>query len=104
MADELVPALQDTLNVLKESPYPPSMREMGERLGISATAVQNRLRALRAVGLIEIPAGQHRGVRLTCTGRWVFVPGPVLVEVEGLIAGWEARQAASERYEGEAPL
>jgi repressor LexA len=51
----------DAIEAFMESRgYPPSVRELGERLGLSVSSTQNRLRLLDEAGLIDRSPDRRR--------------------------------------------
>ncbi|GEM_PF-6987661 len=70
MASELTPKQAQILRFiggkLRSAGSPPTLREIGQRFGISSTgAVQNHLTALFRKGVLRKVPGIHRGLRLT---------------------------------------
>jgi repressor LexA len=62
-----------------ENKYPPSIREIGEKTGISSTSVVNYyLEQLEREGLIERDRGISRGVRLVTTAQPEMFRVPIL--------------------------
>lgn len=58
---------------INERGYPPSIREIGEAVGISSTSVVNyNLERLKQEGLIERDRGYSRGLRLSAEGELLF--------------------------------
>ncbi len=45
--------------------YPPSVRDLGERLGLGTSAVHSILARMESEGLIQRAPGVARGIRLT---------------------------------------
>jgi SOS-response transcriptional repressor LexA len=65
--DEALLAFGD---LASELGYPPSVRDLGARLGLSSTSpVQRRIAALRSKGLITSPHAAVRATVLTDRGR-----------------------------------
>lgn len=86
MRDKLPRRQEETLNhiiaFVRERRYAPSVRELGDLMGLKSTAtVHAHLRGLAARGLISLPPGQRRSIQLppyeALSGdrdRTVFVP------------------------------
>lgn len=81
---------------LQERGYPPSVREIGEAVGLrSPSTVHFHLKKLSALGLLEIGAGKGRALRLT--GR-SCAPAPVPK------AGWQAEITPEQDPPGGVPI
>lgn len=51
--------------IIEEQGYPPSIRQIGERVGLSSTdSVRERLLWMKREGWIEIDPGKPRAIRL----------------------------------------
>ena len=69
---------EGALIVLQEIPlfivewgYPPTLRDLGERLGITATGVKHHLDVMRVRGLVDWEDGMARTLRVTDVGEEV---------------------------------
>lgn len=75
--------------------YPPSIRDIGEEVGISSTSVVNyNLERLEQGGYIERDRKQSRGLRLSTLGEALFPPpeekrGLVSIPLVGMIVAGE---------------
>lgn len=62
------PVVRDLIPVIREMTdqrgYPPSLRELAERFGVSATTIHADLRKLEDDGTIERVPGQSRAIRI----------------------------------------
>jgi repressor LexA len=112
----LTPRQQRVLNVIRESiqgrGYPPSMREIGERVGLtSSSSVSHQLRSLEEKGYIKRNPNRPRALSVYTPGQgFVDEPGigdalprPVNVPVVGRIAAG-GPILAEERIEDVFPL
>ncbi len=87
--------LQTIWKYNQERGYPPSIRDIGQSVGISSTSVVNyNLERLEQEGLIERDRGRSRGLRLSEAGEGLFAlpaerPNLVAVPVLGVIVAGE---------------
>ena len=56
------------ITMSRDRGFPPTVRELADRLGITNKAVHDHLRALQSKGFIEIEAKISRGIRVLMRG------------------------------------
>lgn len=80
--------------------YPPTVREIGQEVGISSTSVVDyNLRALEKAGLLRRDREVSRGLELTGAAANRLVQGPVRVPIMGRIAAGEPIEAVRDHAE-----
>ena len=62
-ADATARVAMAALALCREMPYPPTMREVGERAGLQPVTAMLALRALRAAGVLTYIDGDPRTIR-----------------------------------------
>ena len=98
---ELPTAQQELYDLLLSMPPDagPTLRELGEALNVSFSAIQARLDGLKSKGLVQSTPGAARSLRVIRPGQvWVAVPESRLPLVQAIVEPTPAAIAAVERW------
>lgn len=64
ITDKQSNVLQFIILYIRDKGYPPCVREIGDRFGITSRAVSGHITALERKGYIKITSGIARGIRV----------------------------------------